>query len=77
MTDDGSTRHPNRRPPEPPAPTLGPDRRGFLKLGLLSAGAAAGAGAAIAQNVHSPAGEPKQRYSLTPHVERFYFLNRL
>lgn len=55
-------------------------RRAFLKLGLGSAGAVAAVAAPSlvpAQDTEGPEEQVKVRYSLTPHVERFYALNRL
>lgn len=54
-------------------------RRGFLTAaGLAGAGTAVAAvslGTADAQE--SPEEQVQARYQATPHVERFYFLNRL
>lgn len=81
--------HPEDRPrehsPQADRPRNNPEtnaaRRSFLKLGLAGAGAAAAASrptvAAAQQRRVSPLQDEKVRYSLTPHVERFYFLNRL
>jgi hypothetical protein len=54
-------------------------RRDFLKTAGLAGAAAAAASAAAtgaAEAQEFPPDEPV-RYELTPHVERFYFLNRL
>lgn len=55
-------------------------RRDFLKFGMGTAGAAAALAvgtASEAQTLESPEDQVKSRYSRTPHVERFYLLNRL
>ena len=53
-----------------------PGRRSFLKLGAgVTAASAATYG--VAQGLESPEAQVDARYSRTPHVERYYFLNRL
>ncbi len=69
----------NSPTPEPdPRGAVDPGRRGFLTAaGLAGVGTAAAAvspGAADA--AESPEDQIKGRYQVTPHVERFYFLNR-
>ena len=57
-----------------------PSRRDFLKLGAGTAGAATAlvvASGGEAQTLEPPLEQVKSRYSRTPHVERFYFLNSL
>lgn len=57
-----------------------PRRRRFLTAaGLAGAGAVAVSAASVveADGAESPAEQIKGRYELTPHVARFYFLNRL
>ena len=69
-------------PKSKPAPRDGVDAR---RRDLLTAAGLGGAGALAAAVVAPNAGEAlegaeeqiKGRYRLTPHVERFYFLNRL
>lgn len=65
--------------PKPPKTTseVDPTRRRLL---LAGAGGAVGVSAvALTANAEpeAPAEQIKGRYRLTPHVERFYFLNRL
>lgn len=67
------------QPAPAPAPAerpARPARRSFL-LGGVGATAALAAAPRAAQAVESPQEQVEQRYSRTPHVERFYFLNRL
>jgi hypothetical protein len=55
-------------------------RRGFLKAaGAAGAGAAAVSAASLAEAdvAEAPEEQLKSRYRLTPHIERYYFLNRL
>ncbi|WP_075217664.1 twin-arginine translocation signal domain-containing protein [Mongoliimonas terrestris] len=63
-------------------PTKAPptvDRRAFLTgAGLAGATAAAAVGGTVlAEARESPEEQLKGRYSETPHVQRFYALNRL
>lgn len=70
--------------PDGPARALalrggGPDRparRSFL-LGGAGVTAALAAAPQAARAFESPEEQVEQRYARTPHVERFYFLNRL
>lgn len=65
----------------------GPDPRGKVdsgRRGFLTAAGLAGAGTAVvavslgaAEGAEAPEEQVKGRYQVTPHVERFYFLNRL
>lgn len=61
--------------------TVDAGRRGFLKsVGFAGAGAAAAMSVAAlgdAESREAPEEQIKGRYALNPHVERFYFLNRL
>lgn len=71
-----------KRNPEsaPAAEALDEGRRGFLRTaGLAGAGAAAAAvsGASPAEAQRFPPEPGDTRYRLTPHIERFYALNRL
>jgi hypothetical protein len=64
----------------PAAKALDESRRGFLRsAGLASAGAAAAAvsGPSPAEAQKFPPEPGDTRYRLTPHIERFYALNRL
>jgi len=58
-----------------------PGRRDFLKAASLVGLGAAATLPAIAADpdtaMETPDAQIKTRYSLTPHVQRFYFLNRL
>ncbi|KAA0675946.1 twin-arginine translocation signal domain-containing protein [Roseomonas genomospecies 6] len=62
-------------------PKAGLERRSLLKgLGLGAAGAVAAAATLRATPVEAEESQPerlKARYRDTPHVERFYALNRL
>lgn len=58
------------------------ERRGFLRtvaLGSVAGAAGAVVGGAVpkAEAAESPAEQLKARYRETPHVKRYYFLNRL
>lgn len=67
----------NRQKPPKTTSEVDPTRRRFL---LAGAGGAVGVSAvALAADAEpeAPAEQIKGRYRLTPHVERFYFLNRL
>lgn len=56
----------------------GVGRRVFLTAaGLAGAGSVAAVTLAPAEATESPEEMVEGRYSVTPHVERFYFLNRL
>jgi hypothetical protein len=59
----------------------GLERRGFLKgLGIAAGGAAAAVvpgRPAEADEAGNPSEQAKKRYQETPHVKRFYALNRL
>ncbi|HSK41998.1 MAG TPA: twin-arginine translocation signal domain-containing protein [Arenibaculum sp.] len=58
----------------------GKGRREFLKaIGIAGVGAvvATAAPTGDAQGAETAEEQVKGRYSLSPHVERFYFLNRL
>lgn len=60
-------------------PEIDPARRRLLLGGVGGAVAASAVSLAAAENSgpESPAEQTKGRYRLSPHVERFYFLNRL
>jgi hypothetical protein len=57
----------------------GLERRGFLKgMGLAAGGAAAAVvPVAPAEANETPSEQAKKRYQESPHVKRFYALNRL
>ncbi len=68
------------RPADKPATAGDTDvgRRAFLTAaGLAGAGSVAAVTLAPAEATESPEEMVEGRYSVTPHVERFYFLNRL
>jgi hypothetical protein len=71
----------NRNPESAPAAeAVDEGRRGFLRTaGLAGAGAAAATvtGADPAEAQRFPPEPGTTRYRLTPHIERFYALNRL
>lgn len=56
-------------------------RRNMLAMGATGAGVAVAASlasdGAAARVAEPPEEQIKGRYRLTPHIERFYFLNRL
>lgn len=65
--------------PKPPKSSaeVNVTRRRLLLGGAGGALTLSAASHAVAQNPESPAEQTKGRYRLSPHVERFYFLNRL
>ena len=73
----------SRRPAPPfdprPVERIAPDagRRSLLKTVALAGIAAATIPPDAAEGRESPEEQTKSRYRLTPHVERFYTLNRL
>jgi hypothetical protein len=68
--------HPAATPPR--GGDAGVGRRAFLTAaGLAGAGSVAALAVAPAEATESPEEMVAGRYRETPHVERFYFLNRL
>ena len=70
---------PGRRAPED-CTQVDPGRRRLIAVaGLAGAGAVAATAASMARAEVAESAEEqiKGRYERTPHVERFYFLNRL
>lgn len=67
------------RPGEAPAEVDAGRRRLLTVAGLAGAGAVAVTAASVggADGAESAEEQIKARYERTPHVERFYFLNRL
>ena len=65
--------------PKPPKTTteVDPTRRRLLLAGAGGAVGVSAATFAASAEPEAPAEQIKGRYRLTPHVERFYFLNRL
>lgn len=62
----------------PPTDGAGVGRRAFLTAaGLAGAGSVAAVALAPAEATETPEEAVAGRYRATPHVERFYFLNRL
>ena len=68
---------PNRPKPGDGVPDLG--RRGFLKAAGIAGAGAVAATTAVPEQAEAQTFPPHDgpRYQLTPHIERFYFLNRL
>ncbi|WP_181705768.1 twin-arginine translocation signal domain-containing protein [Chthonobacter rhizosphaerae] len=54
-----------------------PGRRAFLTGAGLAGAAAAAGGVVLAEAREAPEEQVKTRYSETPHVKRFYDLNRI